>query len=247
MKVALQLGLLPGDTVADKARWARDHGVEGIELGIWGGGVEKLKRDADQIGGIVPISSVCGNADAAGNTSFDFLDPDPAKRRLSIDGSRAILEFCGQVGAAGQVVPPIFGAAKVPDLSPVMTPLELEDRLMVAACRELGPVAAANRTVFMLEPPTGTSSTISGARRTAVRIIEEAGVEGIGLRATSFTCTSRRPTRPRPSVTRDGTSPRSTWRTTPGWSPAPATSAWPPRSGHSWTWASAATWCMSAG
>src|SRR5687767_5259085 len=75
VKVAVQLGLLPGKTNADKAQWAKDHGVAGIELGAWGG-LEKLKREADEINGVVPISSVCGNADASGSGSFDFLDPD---------------------------------------------------------------------------------------------------------------------------------------------------------------------------
>src|SRR5437867_6142033 len=132
MKIAVQLGLLPGGSVADKAKWAQDHGVEGIELGVWGGGLAKIKKDADEINGLVPISSVCGNADPTGATSFDFLDPDPAKRRASIDGCKAILGFCGQVGAAGQIVPPIFGGPKVPDLAPFMSPLEIEDKLMVA-------------------------------------------------------------------------------------------------------------------
>ena len=91
MKIAVQLGLLPGESTRDRAKWARDHGVEGIELGVWGGGLPKMQREADEIGGIVPVCSVCGNADADGEASFHFLDPDPAKRRRSIEGSKAIL------------------------------------------------------------------------------------------------------------------------------------------------------------
>ena len=68
LKVAVQLGLLPGDSVLEKAQWGRDHGVEGIELGVWGGGLAKLRQDAEAIGGILPVSSVCGNADAEGST-----------------------------------------------------------------------------------------------------------------------------------------------------------------------------------
>ena len=186
MKVAVQLGLLPGESVADRAKWARDHGVEGIELGVWGGGLAKMQREADEIAGIVPICSVCGNADADGNASFEFLDPDLAKRRKSIEGSKAILEFCGQVGAAGQIVPPIFGGPRVPDLSPLMAPVEIEDELMLAAGRELGPHAAAHKTLFMLEPLNRYEQHYLRKQSDGIRIIEQAGVEGIGLLSDLF-------------------------------------------------------------
>lgn len=186
MKIAVQLGLLPGETTRDRAKWALDHGVEGIELGVWGGGLAKLRRDAEEIGGLVPISSVCGNTDPDGNTSFDFLDPDPAKRRKSIEGCRGILEFCGEVGAAGQIVPPIFGPPKVPDLSPFMTPLQLEEELMLAACRKLGPAAAAAGTLFMLEPLNRYEQHYLRKQSDGVRIIEKAGVPGVGLLSDLF-------------------------------------------------------------
>ncbi len=70
MKIALQLGLLPGQNARDKAQWAKDHGVQAIELGIWPNGLEGMKKDADEINGLVPISSVCGNADATGAPRF---------------------------------------------------------------------------------------------------------------------------------------------------------------------------------
>lgn len=185
LKIAVQLGLLPGDNARDKAKWAADHGVEGIELGAWGG-LDKMRREAEEIGGLVPISSVCGNADATGAGSFDFLDPDPAKRRASIDGSKGILGFCGEVGARGQIVPPIFGGPKVPDLSPVYTPLELEEKLMLAACQELGPHAASHNTLFMLEPLNRYEQHYLRRQADGVRIIEAAGVPGIGLLSDLF-------------------------------------------------------------
>lgn len=186
MKLAVQLGLLPGKTVKDKAKWALDHGVEGIELGIWGG-LESMEREADEIVGILPITSVCGNMDANdGSVAFNFLHPDPAKRRGSIEGSKKILEFCGQVGATGQIVPPIFGPPVVPDLSPVIGIPELEDKLMVAACQELGPVAAAHKTLFMLEPLNRYEQHYLRKQSDGVRIIKQAKAKGIGLIADFF-------------------------------------------------------------
>lgn len=151
MKIVLQLGLIPGDSTQEKVMWARDAGVDGIELGAWGG-IEQLRRDADICQNILPVTSICGNCDASGAGSFDFLDPDPIKRRKSLDGSVAILKLCGELGAVGQVIPPIFGPARVPDLTPFASALELEHGLMTAMLHELGPIAAAHNTLVLLEP-----------------------------------------------------------------------------------------------
>ncbi len=186
MRVSLQLGLIPGASVSDKAKWAKDHGVDGLELGVWGGGLTGCRRDADAINGILPISSVCGNADTDGNPSFDFLDPDREKRRKAIEGSRGLLTFCGEVGAAGQIVPPIFGGPKVPDLSPYKTALELEDGLMDAALQELGPHAIENKTLFLLEPLNRYEQHYLKKLSDGVRAIERAGAPGVGILADLF-------------------------------------------------------------
>lgn len=177
MKIALQMGLIPGSSTSDKAKWARDHGVEGLELGS--SSAEKLKSTADEINGLVPICSVCGNADVEGNSSFNFLSPDKAKRRASIEGTKAILKFCGQVGAVGQIVPPIFGGPAVPDLSPWMTPLEIEDALMLEACKEIGPHAQEHKTLFMLEPLNRYEQQYLRKQSDGVRIIEAARAAGV--------------------------------------------------------------------
>lgn len=186
MKIAVQLSILPGENASDRAKWARDHGVQGIELGIWGGGLPKMRRDADEINGVVPISSVCGNADSSGEASFDFVNPDIAKRHASIDGSMAILSFCGEVGASGQIAPPMFGAPKVPDLSPFMGIMELQDMLMVQACQELGPHAASCNTLFFLEPLNRYEQSYLRRQSDGARVIEASGVEGVALLADLF-------------------------------------------------------------
>ena len=187
MRISLQLGMIPGTTTADKAKWARDHGADGLELGVWGGGLEKCQRDTDEINGLLPISSVCGNADPDGNPCFDFLDPDKDKRRKAIDGSKALLKFCGEVGAAGQIVPPIFGGPKVPDLAPYKTAIELEDGLMTVALQELAPHAAAHNTLFLLEPLNRYEQHYLRKLADAQRVIELAGApKGVGILADLF-------------------------------------------------------------
>ena len=186
MKIAVQLGLLPGANVAEQAKWAFDHGVEGIELGAFGVSNEKLRRQADEINGIVPISSVCANAQPDGTKSFDFLHPDKSKRRESIDGSKEILKFCGDVGAVGQIVPPIFGAPVVPDLSPVISIADLEEALMIAALQELGPIAAQNKTLFMLEPLNRYEQHYLRKQSDGMRLMDAAQAPGIGLLSDFF-------------------------------------------------------------
>jgi hypothetical protein len=60
MKIAVQLSLLPGSNTQDKAKWAADHGVEGIELGVWGGGLPTMRPQAEEINGVVPTAPFAG-------------------------------------------------------------------------------------------------------------------------------------------------------------------------------------------
>jgi sugar phosphate isomerase/epimerase len=185
VKVALQIGLTPGATARDKAQWAKDHGVEGLELSVWGG-LDKMRREADEVHGILPVTSVCGNAAVNGDRGFNFLHPDLAERRASIDGSIAILKFCGEVGAVGQIVPPIFGPPVVPDLAPVMSVEELEEGLMVSALQELGPIAHSAGTLFMLEPLNRYEQHYLRRQDDGARVIKAADVKGLGLLSDLF-------------------------------------------------------------
>ncbi len=186
MKISLQLGLIPGQNPSDKAKWAADHGVQGIELGAIGVTNAQLRAQADEIGGILPISSVCANATPDGVKAFDFLHPDKKLRRASIDGSKEVLKFCGEVGAVGQIVPPIFGGAVVPDLAPFLSISEIEDGLMIAALQELGPFAAEHKTLFMLEPLNRYEQHYLRKQSDAIRLIEAAKAPGIGVLSDFF-------------------------------------------------------------
>jgi sugar phosphate isomerase/epimerase len=186
LKIVLQLGLIPGDSTLEKVTWARDTGVDGIELGAWGG-IDQLRRDADICQNILPVTSICGNCDDTGAGSFDFLDPDPIKRRKSLDGSAAILELCGELKAIGQVIPPIFGPARVPDLSPFASALELEHGLMTAMLHELGPIAAAHNTLVLLEPLNRYEQHYLRKLSDGIAAIERAGTPpGVALLADTF-------------------------------------------------------------
>ncbi|MCZ7644476.1 MAG: sugar phosphate isomerase/epimerase [Planctomycetota bacterium] len=147
MKLSVQTGLLPGNELPDKLKWAADHGVEGIEISAWQyrpPNLDQALRDYEN--SPLPVSTICGNA------SFDFVDPDPKKRRQSIDESKQYLELAGKLGAVGQIVVPIFGPARINDLSPYKTAVDLEKELFSLICQELGEHAEKHKVLVLLEP-----------------------------------------------------------------------------------------------
>lgn len=176
MKIALQAGLIPGASLADKQRWAADSGVEGIELG-WADCVPE-KADATLKAfesSPVPAVSICGNA------SFDFLDPSLEKRRKSMDECKGCLAVAGKLGAVGQIVPPIFGPPRLPDLSPLEDPVTLEKRLLVELVKELGDAAQSAGTLLLLEPLNRYEQHLLRRQADGVEIIERAGHPAVAV------------------------------------------------------------------
>ena len=57
---------------------------------------------------------------------------------------------------------------------------------MIAACKEIGPVAATAKTLFMLEPLNRYEQHYLRKQEDGVRIIRAAGVDGIGLLSDLF-------------------------------------------------------------
>ncbi|MFA6174111.1 MAG: sugar phosphate isomerase/epimerase family protein [Kiritimatiellales bacterium] len=176
MKIAMQLWLIPGKTVADKQKWAADNGVDGIEISANDYPVnqfDQARRDFEN--SPVSVSSICGNP------SIDFLDPDPAKRRASIEESKHYLKLAGEFKAAGQIVPPILGGPRLPDLSPLKSVIELENDLLVETCKELGDVAGAAGTLLLLEPLNRYEEHLLRTQANGVEIIRRCGHPAVAL------------------------------------------------------------------
>ena len=132
MKIALQEGLLPGESLAEKLDFAESLAIEGLEVS--GGSrlydhVEKYEQAL--AGRSIKIASICGQE------TFDWLDPDPRKRANSLAETRRQLAACGHFQAVGQIVPPIFGPPRIPDLSPLQDAISLEKALLVELVKDL--------------------------------------------------------------------------------------------------------------
>ena len=177
MRIAIQDRMLPGDTLAERLAVAAELGVEGVELS----GREPLMEMIPQIerdfaGTGLVVSSVCTQP------HHDWLHPDPACREVALEETRRNLEFCGHFGAAGHIVPPIFGPALIPDLSPWKTAEELERELLAIQVAELAEFAHRHGTNLLLEPLNRYEQHLLQTQQDGVDVIQMAGdPEGVLL------------------------------------------------------------------
>jgi len=181
MKIAVQLGLLPGNTPKEKQKWAADNGVDGIEVSAWNYKPDQLDQALkDFEKSPVPVSTICGNA------SFNFVDPDPKLRAQSVEESKKYLEFCGKVGAVGQIFVPIFGGPKINDLSPYKDAITLEKDLLVESLKPLVDHAAKNKTQLLLEPLNRYETHLICRQAQAVEIIKRVKKNNLKLMSDFF-------------------------------------------------------------
>lgn len=168
MKIAIQERMLPGASLDARLDTAEALGVEGIE--VWGDAYERAEEYETALQGrSVVISSVCGQ------THFDWLDPDPAKRAASLEETRHNLDFCHHFGAVGQIVPPIFGPPRLPDLSPLRSAEDLERDLLVHIVQEMAAYAHDRDTLLLLEPLNRYEQHLLRRQQDGVDIIRRAG------------------------------------------------------------------------
>ena len=182
MKIALQEGLLPGESLAEKLDFAESLAIEGLEVS--GGSrlydhVEKYEQAL--AGRSIKIASICGQE------TFDWLDPDPRKRANSLAETRRQLAACGHFQAVGQIVPPIFGPPRIPDLSPLQDAISLEKALLVELVKDLAAWAASQGTLLLLEPLNRYEQHLLRRQADGVEIIERAGSpQGVALLSDFF-------------------------------------------------------------
>src|SRR5688572_1309913 len=127
LKFALQAGITPGDTLADKldllARW----GYDAVEVG----GADLRERGAElrqaiQTSGIEVCSVIGGHAGW-------LVDPNPRTRATAVAGIKALLPMCAEVGAVGLIAPAAFGISNrnvLPPFRDVYTPEEAREILL---------------------------------------------------------------------------------------------------------------------
>jgi sugar phosphate isomerase/epimerase len=173
VKFAVRTPFPDGLSLRQRASLLKRLGFDGIELGNeWT--EQNLATIRDEIDGTgVAVSAVVG--------SIELLNVDPAKRRHGIETDRAQLHKARQLGAAAVIEVPVFGENKFPDLSPIMTAKEVEEKLLVAELKELAPDVKDSGVVLLLEPCNHKETHFLNTQQYGAEIIQSVGAPGFKL------------------------------------------------------------------
>ena len=164
---------LPDAGLRDRALLVKRLGYDGIELGNeWSD--HTLEALKEQLSGIdIAVSAMVG--------SIKLLDTDPQVRAQAVELDRKRLEVAQALGASALIEVPTFGPCRFQDLSPIMTPREIEDRLLVAGLKQLIPDVQRTGVKLLIEPCNQKETHYIYQQRQAAEIIEQVGAPGFTL------------------------------------------------------------------
>jgi|SRR5579862_105245 len=158
-------------SLRERAMLVRRLGYDGIELGH-----EWLKQPVESIqeqlaGTGAAVSAIVG--------SIGLLDTDPQKRAEAVELDRVRLRMAKTLGADCVIEVPCFGPTRFQDISPVMTPREIEERLLVAGLKQLAGDVERSGVTLLLEPCNHKETHFMNRQSQAAESIEAVGAPGI--------------------------------------------------------------------
>lgn len=164
---------LPKTGLRERAKLVKDLGYDGLELGPeWlNQSVEAIHKEVAGTG--VRISAIVG--------SLGLLDTDPQKRAAAVELDRQRLRMAKDLGADCVIEVPIFGPNRFHDISPVMTPREVEDRLLVSGLKQLAADVQLTGVTLLLEPLTRKETHFMNLQSHGADIIRAVGAPGFKL------------------------------------------------------------------
>lgn len=154
-------------TIRGRALLLQRLGYQGLELGgEWNERtVESIKEELEGTG--IAINALVG--------SIKLLDTDPQVRAQAIEFDRQRLLVAKALGASAVIEVPVFGPNRFQDLSPVMTPREIEDRLLISALKQLAPDTERAGVMLLLEPCNRKETHYMNRQGQGVEIIRAVG------------------------------------------------------------------------
>lgn len=165
---------LVGQTLRDRALLLQEAGYQGIELG----GGEWFAPPADEI---LKALEGTGVSVSAVSALQKLLDPDLAQRRAAIQDNVQRLKKARALGAAALVVVPVFGQERKLAGGTEAKPFALEDDLLVAALKELAPVAEETGVKIVMEPLTKLETYYMNRQDQALKIVERVKSPAVGI------------------------------------------------------------------
>lgn len=180
MKLAVQEGMLPATSIAEKACQAVEYGYDALEVSFLGF-PERLPevRAAARNSGLA-ISTICGSG------RHDILTLDAQERQSRIAEIKRLLECAGELDAVGLIIVPIRTPQRFPDLSPFRSERELEEELTVSILSELAPYAVQCGTKLLLEPLIRYETPFIRRLDEAMAVCERVSSPGLALMADFF-------------------------------------------------------------
>ncbi len=165
-------------SLRDRALLARRLGYDGIELGPEWLNQPLADIQAQLAGTGVAVSAIVG--------SLQLLNPDPQKRAEAVALDRQRLHMAHDLGASCVIEVPIFGPDRFTDITPVMTPREVEDRLLVAGLKQLADDVQSTGVTLILEPLTKKETHYMNLQTHGAQIVEAVGAPGVRLLSDFF-------------------------------------------------------------
>ncbi|MBI5092155.1 MAG: sugar phosphate isomerase/epimerase [Candidatus Hydrogenedentes bacterium] len=180
MKLAVQDGLLPGRSLAEKLDNAARYGFDGIELG--GGWL--LEHGDEVVRALenhpVKVSSICSGYRGC------LLDPVKAERDKAVGDMEKLLQLGGRIGATGLIFVPVFGGPRLLDLSPYRTAIDLEHELLADLLDRLSDTAEKSKCLLLLEPLNRYETHMINRLEQAVAVAKRVKRKGLAVMADLF-------------------------------------------------------------
>ena len=140
LKLGLQEGVIPGESLAQKLDFMEAHSVYGLEVGG-----RKLSDRVTEIQNALKNRKVKISAICAGFSGW-LISTDETERKKCIDTSKEILSAAGTLGSYGMILVPGFNNQQ-PSL-----PFVEARKILIDQLKELGDFAVKNNTSIILEP-----------------------------------------------------------------------------------------------
>ena len=160
-------------TIRERALLLQRLGYEGLELGpeFLSGTADSILKELEGTG--IVVSAIVG--------SLKLLDVDPKARAEAVELDRRRLRMARELGASGVVEVPVFGPNRFQNLSPLMTPREIEDRLLIAGLKQLAPDVEETGVNILIEPLTKKETHYMNLQSHGAQIIQAVGAPGFKL------------------------------------------------------------------
>lgn len=157
----------------ERAQLVKRLGYDGIELGgEWLN--QPVEAIQEQLAGIgIAVSAITG--------SIKLIDTDPAVRAQAVVTDRQRLEMARTLGARDLLEVPTFGPNRFQDISPIMTPREIEERLLVIQLKKLAPDVERTGVNLMLEACNRKETHFMYLQSQAAGFVEAVGAPGFKL------------------------------------------------------------------